>query len=276
MIHRGHDLSLSRQAALLGISRGSVYYLPRPVSDPDLMLMRRLDELHLEHPFMGARMLRRQLRQEGVKVGRRHITTLMKKMGIEALAPQPGTSQRAPGNKIYPYLLRNIAVIRSNQVWALDTTYIPMARGFVYLTAVVDVASRRVLAHKVAITLEACHAREVIDAAFARYGTPEIVNTDQGSQFTAETFTEAVLNQGCKLSMDGRGAWRDNVFVERVWRSVKYERVYLKAYDSVSAARADIADYIHWYNTGRPHSSLDDVTPEVAYLNGLPKLAEAA
>jgi len=276
MIDRQHDLTVTRQAELLGISRGSVYYLPRPVSDADLALMRRIDELHLEHPFMGARMLRRQLRQEGVKVGRRHISTLMKKMGIEALAPQPGTSQRAPGHKIYPYLLRNVAVTRSNQVWALDTTYIPMARGFVYLTAVVDVASRRVLAHKVAVTLEACHAREVIDAAFARYGTPEIVNTDQGSQFTAETFTESVLAQGCKLSMDGRGAWRDNVFVERVWRSVKYERVYLKAYDSVSAARADIADYIHWYNTGRSHSSLSDVTPEQAYLDLLPKLAEAA
>jgi putative transposase len=238
--------------------------------------MRRIDELHLEHPFMGARMLRRQLRQEGVKVGRRHVGTLMKKMGIEALAPQPGTSQRAPGNKIYPYLLRKVSIVRSNQVWALDTTYIPMARGFVYLTAVVDVASRRVLAHKVAVTLEACHAREVIDAAFARHGTPEIVNTDQGSQFTAETFTEAVLAQGCKLSMDGRGAWRDNVFVERVWRSVKYERVYLKAYDSVSAARADIAEYLHWYNTSRPHSSLSDATPEQAYLDWLPKLAEAA
>ena len=276
MIDRQHDLTVTRQAELLGISRGSVYYLPRPVSDADLALMRRIDELHLEHPFMGARMLRRQLRQTGVKVGRRHIGTLMKKMGIEALAPQPGTSQRAPGHKIYPYLLRNVAVVRSNQVWALDTTYIPMARGFVYLTAVVDVASRRVLAHKVAVTLEACHAREVIDAAFARYGTPEIVNTDQGSQFTAETFTESVLAQGCKLSMDGRGAWRDNVFVERVWRSVKYERVYLKAYDSVSAARADIAEYLHWYNTGRSHSSLSDVTPEQAYLDLLPKLAEAA
>lgn len=183
MIDRQHDLSITRQAALLDISRGSVYYLPRPVSDADLALMRRIDELHLEHPFMGARMLRRQLRQTGVKVGRRHVGTLMRRMGIGALAPQPGTSQRAPGHKIYPYLLRNVAITRSNQVWALDTTYIPMARGFVYLTAVVDVASRRVLAHKVAVTLEACHAREVIDAAFARYGTPEIVNTDQGSQF---------------------------------------------------------------------------------------------
>jgi putative transposase len=192
------------------------------------------------------------------------------------LAPRPGTSKRAPGQKIYPYLLRKLAITRANQVWALDTTYIPMTRGFVHLTAVVDVASRRVLTHKVAITLEACHAREIIEEVFARYGTPEIVNTDQGSQFTAIEFTNAVLARGCKLRMDGRGAWRDNVFVERVWRSVKYEHVYLKAYDSVSAARADIADYFDWYNAARPHSSLDRITPEQAYLNLLPKLAEAA
>jgi putative transposase len=168
----------------------------------------------------------------------------MIRMGIEALAPQPGTSKKRPGNKIYPYLLRKLAITRANQVWALDTTYIPMARGFVYVTAVVDVASRRVLTHKVAITLEACHAKEIIQEAFARYGVPKIVNTDQGSQFTAEDFTKAVLDKGCKLSMDGRGAWRDNVFVERVWRSVKYERVYLRAYDSVSAVRPDIAQCV--------------------------------
>jgi len=206
---------------LLNISRGSVYYLPQPVSPADLALMRRIDELHLEHPFRGARMLRDQLNRQGFAVGRRHVRTLMLRMGIDALAPQPGTSQAAPGHKVYPYLLRKLAITRSNQVWALDTTYIPMARGFVYLTAVVDVASRKVLAHKVAITLEAVHATEVIEQAFARYGTPEIVNTDQGSQFTAEEFTRIVLARGCKLSMDGRGAWRDNVFVERLWRSVK-------------------------------------------------------
>ena len=276
MIDRDHDLSITRQAELLDISRGTVYYLPRPVSPADLALMRRIDELHLEHPFMGARMLRDQLTRQGIHAGRRHIGTLMRRMGIAALAPQPGTSKAAPGNKIYPYLLRKLPITRSNQVWALDTTYIPMARGFVYLTAVVDVASRRVLTHKVAITLEACHAREIIEQAFAQYGTPEIVNTDQGSQFTAEEFTSAVLTQGCKLSMDGRGSWRDNVFVERVWRSVKYERVYLKAYDSVSAARTDIADYWNWYNTGRPHSRLDRMTPEQAYLDQLPQLAKAA
>ena len=276
MIDRHDQLSVTRQAQLLGISRGAVYYLPRPLSDADLALMRRLDELHLEHPFMGARMLRDQLAREGIHAGRRHIGTLMQRMGITALAPQPGTSKRAPGHKIWPYLLRHLAITRANQVWALDTTYIPMARGFVYLTAVVDVATRRVLAHRVAITLEAIHAKEVIEQALAKYGTPEIVNTDQGSQFTAEEFTGVVLAAGCRLSMDGRGAWRDNVFVERLWRSVKYERVYLKAYDSVSAARADIADYINWYNARRAHSSLNEATPDEHYFAKLPAQPLAA
>jgi putative transposase len=271
MIAPTHALSITRQAQLLGISRGAVYYLPRAVSAADLALMRRIDALHLEHPFMGARMLRDQLQREGLRAGRRHIGTLMRRMGIAALAPQPGTSHAAPGHKIYPYLLRNLAITQANQVWALDTTYIPMARGFVYLTAVVDVASRRVLAHKVAVTLEAVHAREVIEQAFARYGHPRIVNTDQGSQFTATEFTAVVLGAGCQLSMDGRGAWRDNVFVERLWRSVKYERVYLKAYESVSAARADIDNYLDWYNTGRPHSRLEHRTPAQAYCQLLPK-----
>jgi putative transposase len=276
MIDRDHKLSITRQARLLNISRGSVYYLSQPVSPADLALMRRIDELHLEHPFMGARMLRDQLNRQGRAVGRRHVRTLMLRMGIDALAPQPGTSQAAPGHKVYPYLLRKLAITRSNQVWALDTTYIPMARGFVYLTAVVDVASRRVLAHKVAITLEAVHATEVIEQAFARYGTPEIVNTDQGSQFTAEEFTRIVLARGCKLSMDGRGAWRDNVFIERLWRSVKYERVYLKVYDAVSAARSDIADYLDWYNAHRPHSSVERLTPNEKYVAELPTLKLAA
>jgi putative transposase len=276
MIVRNHKLSVTRQAELLQISRGTVYYLPRPVSPADLALMRELDELHLQHPFMGARMLRDQLVKKGIKVGRRHVRTLMTRMGLEALCPQPGTSKPKPGHKVYPYLLRKLAITRANQVWALDTTYIPMARGFVYLTAVVDVASRRVLAHKVAVTLEASHAKEVVEQAFARHGTPEIVNTDQGSQFTATEFTDAVHARGCKLSMDGRGAWRDNVFVERLWRSVKYERVYLKAYDGVSQARMDIADYMNWYNTGRPHSSIERLTPDEKYFGQLPPVAKAA
>ena len=276
MIDRDNNLTIKGQAELLGLSRGSVYYLPRAVSAVDRALMRRIDELHLEHPFMGARMLREQLRREGIKAGRRHIGTLMQRMGIQALAPQPGTSKRAPGHKISPYLLRRLAITRANQVWALDTTSIPMARGFVYLTAVVDVASRRVLAHRVAITLEAIHAKEVIEQALARWGTPEIVNTDQGSQFTAEEFTSVVLGAGCKLSMDGRGAWRDNVFVERLWRSVKYERVYLKAYDSVSVARSDIAEYLTWYNARRAHSRLERRTPDEKYFTGLPHMKLAA
>ena len=276
MIDRENSLSITRQAKLLNISRGAVYYQPRPISATDLALMRQIDELHLEHPFMGARMLRRMLAKEGISVGRRHIGTLMRRMGIAALAPQPGTSNACPGHKIYPYLLRNLAITRANQVWALDTTYIPMAHGFVYLTAVVDVASRRVLAHKVATTLEAQHAVEIMEQAYARFGIPDIVNTDQGSQFTASEFTDVILNRGVKLSMDGRGAWRDNVFVERLWRSVKYERVYLRAYDSVSAARADIAEYIDWYNTKRPHSKLDDQTPDQTYWQLLPMMAAAA
>ena len=201
---------------MLKIGRGSVYYLPKPVNAQNLALMRRIDELHLKHPFVGTRMLRDQLAREGIHVGCRHIGTLMRRMSIEALAPQPGTSKATPGNKIYPNLLRKLAIVRANQVWALDTTFIPMARDFVFLTAVVDVASRQILTRKVAITLEACHAVEIIEEAFARFGLPEIVKTDQGSQFTAGDFTNAVLNNVCKLSMDGRGAWFDDIFVERV------------------------------------------------------------
>jgi putative transposase len=276
MIDQNHHLPITRQAQLVGISRGAVYYLPKPVSAADLALMRRIDELHLKYPFMGARMLRDQLAREGMMVGRRHLRTLMRRMNIEALAPQPGTSKAQPGNKIYPYLLRYVPIVRANQVWALDTTYIPMAKGFVYLTAVVDVVSRKVLTHKVAVTLEACHAVEILKEAFARYGTPEIVNTDQGSQFTADEFTRTVLKQGCKLSMDGKGAWRDNVFVERVWRSAKYEEIYLHAYDSVNQARSAIAKYFNWYNQGRPHSKLERQTPDEAYGLLMPTLAQAA
>jgi len=238
--------------------------------------MAAIDKLHLDFPFKGSRQLCRALVKQGYQVGRAHVRTLMRKMGISALAPQPGTSQRNPQHKVFPYLLRKLPIKRSNQVWALDTTYIRMARGFVYLTAVVDVYSRRILSHRVAITLEAIHAVEALQEAYARFGTPEIINTDQGSQFTAQDFVDAVVGMGVKLSMDGRGAWRDNVFVERIWRSVKYERVYLRAYDSVSAARADLAVYIDWYNADRGHSSLAGKPPEQAWLAGLRPCYEAA
>jgi putative transposase len=276
MIDREHALPVNRQVRLVGIARSSAYYESRPVSEADLKLMRRIDELHLEFPFAGARMLARLLRREGIKVGRRHVGTLMKRMGIEALYCKPNTSRRNVKHKVWPYLLRGMKIDRANQVWALDTSYIPMARSFVYLTAVVDWASRKVLAHRVAITMEALHAVEALEEAFARYGQPEIVNTDQGSQFTAAAFTDAVLSRGVKLSMDGKGAWRDNVFVERVWRSVKYEEVYLKAYESVSHARRSIGDYINLYNQKRPHSSLADRTPDEAYFATLPAIKSAA
>jgi putative transposase len=276
MINRDSDLCITDQAKLLGISRGSVYYLPQAVSTAELALMRQIDELHLEHPFMGSRQLVRQLHRLGFEVGRLHVRTLMRQMGIKAMAPQPGSSAPAPGHKIYPYLLRNVRVERANQVWALDTTYVPMRQGFVYLTAIVDVATRRVMAHKVATTLEAIHATEIMQEALAKYGVPEIVNTDQGSQFTAQEFTAVVLESGAQLSMDGRGAWRDNVFVERLWRSVKYEHVYKYVYDSVADARAKVANYLDWYNKGRAHSSIGDQTPDEAYWDLLPKHKEAA
>ena len=276
MIDRHHALSISRQAQLVGISRGSVYYQPKPVSAVDLELMRHIDELHLEYPFMGARMLRDQLNREGFDVGRKHVGTLMKRMGVEALYKKPNTSKKHPGHKIYPYLLRDLAIEQANQVWALDTTYIPMTKGFVYLTAVVDWASRKVLASKVAITLESYHAVDVLKEAFTHHGNPEIVNTDQGSQFTADEFVQSVKNNGCKLSMDGRGAWRDNVIVERLWKSLKYERVYLYAYDSVIEARKSIMQYMDWYNKSRPHSSLGRKTPEEAYVEMLPMIKMAA
>jgi putative transposase len=276
MIDRDHTLPVARQAKLVGISRSSVYYVPNAMSDADLALMRRIDELHLEHPFAGARMLMRMLKREGLTVGRKHVGTLMRRMGIEALYRKPNTSRKHAAHKIWPYLLRNRKIDRSNQVFALDTTYIPMARGFVYLTAVIDWATRRVLAHRVAITMEAEHAVAALEEAFAKYGLPEIVNTDQGSQFTSTVFIDAVLSRGIALSMDGKGSWRDNVFIERVWRSVKYEEVYLKAYESVGQARQSITDYLSWYNQKRPHSSLSDQTPDEAYFAMLPAIATAA
>ena len=275
MIDRSHDLPVARQAAALGISRGSVYYLPRPVSASDLALMRRIDALHLELPFAGSRMLRDLRAAEGIAVGRLHVATCMKRMGIEALYRRPSTSKPTPGHRIYPYLLRKLAVTRPDQVWAMDLTYIPMARGFVYLAAVVDWFSRRVLAWRLSITMEAAFCVEVLEDALARYRTPDIFNTDQGSQFTSSAFVGALAGKGIAISMDGKGAWRDNVFVERLWRTIKYEEVYLRAYDTVSDARASLGRYIEFYNARRPHSSLDRQTPDRAYFNRQPLLAAA-
>jgi putative transposase len=266
MIDRGHELSVTKQAEVVGIARSTVYYLPRAVSAVDLELMRQLDELHLEFPFAGARMLRRLLAANGSKVGRRHVKTLMQRMGIEALYRRPRTTKPEPGHKIYPYLLRGLEIVRANQVWATDITYIPMAKGFVYLAVVLDWFSRRVLAWRVSITMEASFCIETLADALAKHGKPDIFNTDQGSQFTCEAFTDVLHKHDIKISMDGKGAWRDNVFIERLWRTVKYEEVYLRAYDSVSDARACIGRYLDLYNRRRPHSSLDDMTPDQAYF----------
>jgi putative transposase len=275
MIDREHGVSLTRQATLLGLSRSGLYYRPRPVSAAELVVMRRLDELHLEAPFAGSRMLRDLLRADGVEIGRGRVVTLMRRMGIEALYRRPRTSTPAPGQRIYPYLLRGVAVERPNRVWAMDITYIPMARGFVYLAAVVDWFSRRVLSWRLSITLDTGFCLEAVEEALVRYGRPALFNTDQGSQFTSAAFTGLLLANGIAISMDGRGAWRDNVFVERLWRSIKYEEVYLRAYDSVAEARASIGKYLSFYNGRRPHSSLDRRTPDRAYFDGLPQMAAA-
>jgi putative transposase len=270
MIDREHALPISKQTKVLRISRGSVYYLPRPVSASDLEVMRRLDRLHLEHPFAGSRMLHGLLIGEGYKIGRRHVKTLMKRMGIEALYRRPRTTKPAPGHTIYPYLLRGMEVTRPNQVWAMDITYIPMARGFVYLAVVLDWFSRRVLSWRLSVTMEAAFCVETLEDALSRHGKPDIFNTDQGSQFTGAAFTGVLIKNGIAISMDGKGAWRDNVFVERLWRSIKYEEVYLHAYDSVSEARNSIGRYLDFYNGRRPHSSLDGATPDHAYFTSLP------
>jgi putative transposase len=275
MIDRTHPLSLTKQAAALGISRGSVYYQPQPVSERDQKLMNRIDRLHLECPFAGARMLRDLLNAEGFKVGRKHVASLMRKMGIEALYRKPKTTQRHPEHRVYPYRLRGLTIDRPNQVWAMDITYIPMARGFVYLTVVLDWYSRRVLAHRVSISMDTSFCLDALEEAIDKYGTPEIVNTDQGSQFTSQAFTGYLKDNEIEISMDGKGSWRDNVFVERLWRTVKYEHVYLHAYDSTSEAKTKLSQYFDFYNQRRPHSRLDRQTPDQVYFNSLP-LKQAA
>jgi putative transposase len=275
MIDREHDLPLGRQAQLLKLSRSSIYYEPMPVPQGELATMRQIDELHLNYPFAGSRMLRDLLRADGVVIGREKVATLMRRMGIEAIYRRPNTSKPAAGHKIYPYLLRGMKIDRPNQVWAMDITYIPMARGFVYLAAVVDWFTRRVLSWRLSITMEVEFCLEALEEALAKYGKPTIFNTDQGSQFTSAAFTGLLLKNSIAVSMDGRGSWRDNVFVERLWRSVKYEEVYLRAYESVAHARACLGRYLTFYNTRRPHSSLDARTPDHAYFNHVPLLTAA-
>jgi putative transposase len=266
MIDATHDLPIRRQAELLDVSRSNVYYLPRPASESDLAVMRRIDELHLNYPFAGARMLRDMLNREGIRIGRKHVGTLMDKMGIAAVYRKRNTSAPHPKHPVYPYLLKNLTIDRPNHVWATDITYIPMKRGFVYLVAILDWATRKVLAHRVSISMTTDFCVEALEEAIARYGPPEIFNTDQGSQFTSADFTRVLTDNGIKISMDGKGRWLDNVFVERLWRSVKYEHVYLHAYESVTEAREQLAGYFEFYNGQRPHSSLGARTPDAAYF----------
>jgi len=276
MIDRTHRLAVTRQATLLGLSRASVYYTPRPVAAGDLALMRRIDELHLELPFAGSRMLRDLLCGEGFVTGRDHIRTLMRCMGISAVYRRPRTSQRHRAHPVFPYLLRTLTVDRPNQVWAADITYIPMARGFVFLVAVMDWATRKVLAWRVATTLTSDFCVAALDEALVRFGRPEIFNTDQGAQFTSAAFLGVLRAHAIQISMDGQGCWRDNVFVERLWRSVKYEEVYLHAYETVSDVRTGLGRYFTFFNQRRPHQALRRRTPDLVYFSSRPHEAAAA
>ena len=275
MIGRDHGLPLRRQAEVLQPSRSTLYCEPRPVPAADLAVMRRADELHLDYPFAGSRTMRDLLRGEGIATGRERVVTMMRRTGIEALYRRPNTSKPAAGHKVHPCLLRGLDAVRPNQVWAMDITCVPMAHGFVHLAAVLDWFSRRVLSWRLSITMEVDFCLDAVEEALARHGRPETFNTGQGSQFTGAAFTGLLLGRDIAVSMDGRGAWRDNVFVERLWRSVKYEEVYLRAYDSVGEARASINQYLAFYNHKRPHSSLDARTPDQAYCDRLPQRAAA-
>ena len=268
LVEANGEPSMRRQCELLGVNRSSLYYEPVEPDAEELALMRRMDELHLKYPFYGSRKVARTLKAEGVVVNRKRVQRLMRLMGLESTAPKPNTSKPAPEHAVYPYLLRNLKVSRVNQVWAADITYIPMARGFVFLVAIIDWCSRRVLAWRLSNTMETSFCVEALQEALARYGCPEIFNTDQGSQFTSEEFISMLLEHGIRISMDGKGRFIDNIFVERLWRSLKYEEVYLYAYRSVQEARAGVARYFDFFNDERPHEALGYQTP-ASFYDGL-------
>lgn len=265
MIDATHALPIVRQCQILALSRSSVYYRPAGPSEATLGLMRRLDELHLEYPFYGSRKLVAVLGREGIQIGRRRMQTLMRQLGIEALYQKPNLSRPEKAHKKWPYLLRDLDINRAGQVWCTDITYIPMAKGFAYLVAVMDWHSRKVLSWRLSNTMETDFCVEALEEALHRHGAPEIFNTDQGSQFTSDDFTGVLLKAGVRISMDGKGRWMDNVFIERLWRSLKYEEVYLKAYDSIPEARRQIGAYFELYNRRRPHQALDNLTPDETF-----------
>jgi putative transposase len=269
-LDRDHpELSVRRQCALLGVARSSVYRPPRPANDNNLMLMRRIDELFTAWPFLGSRRLTVLLRAEGYSINRKRVQRLMRRMGISALAPKPKTTKPAPGHKIFPYLLRDLVIDRPNQVWAADITYIPIGRGFLYLVAIIDWASRAVLSWRLSNTMDVSFCVSALEEALARFGKPEIFNTDQGSQFTSTAFTGTLAAAEIRISMDGRGRWMDNVFIERLWRSLKYEDVYLKGYADGREAKAGIGSWIAFYNLRRPHQALANRTPMAVWRDGV-------
>ena len=273
MVDRMDPLPVTRQCELLDLPRSTFYHVPKPVSDEELALMALMDRCHLKHPFHGSRRIRDWLEDQGLRVNRKKVQRLMRTMGLTAQYPKRNLSLANKAHKVYPYLLRNLVIDRSNQVWATDITFIPMARGFVYLVAIIDWYSRKVLSWRVSNTLDASFCVDALEEAWEQYGTPEIFNTDQGSQFTSVDFTGVLKREGIQISTDGKGRWIDNVFVERLWRSVKYEEVYLRAYDSITGARASLGRYFKFYNTERRHQSLDRRTPESVYYESAVSLA---
>jgi putative transposase len=270
MVDRTHGLPITRQCALLGLNRSTLYYRSAGESAENLAIMRILDELYIDRPTRGSRTMRDCLEDKGIRVGRHRIRRLMARMGLTAIYPKKKLSQPGAGHKIYPYLLREVKVIRPRQVYAADITYIPMAKGFIYLVAVIDWYSRKVLSYRISNTLDAEFCVEAAREAIEVYGAPEIFNTDQGRQFTSEAFTNVLIRNGIKISMDGKGRWMDNVFVERLWRSLKYEEVYLRAYETVAEARRSIERYMHYFNAERRHQSLGRKTPDDVFFTHLP------
>jgi putative transposase len=275
MIDREHPLPLVKQCRILNLSRSGMYYVPLLVSDKDRELMRLIDEIHLECPYARSRGVRNELWNKGRKVGRSHVRTLMRKMGIEALYRKPRLTKTHPEHTIYPYLLRGATITEANAVWCSDITYIPMAKGFCYLVAIMDWVSRKVLAWRLSNTLDTSFCMEALEEALSLHDTPQIFNTDQGSQFTSDDFTNIFKKHDIKISMDGRGRWMDNVFIERLWKSVKYEEVYLKAYNSITEIRKGLTAWFDRYNKQRRHQGLDDRTPDEVYWGTLPGVKDA-
>jgi putative transposase len=275
MIDKEHELPITKQCKILELSRSSIYYVSVPANDKDRELMRLIDEIHLEEPYLGSRGMKSVLRMRGYKAGRIHVRTLMRKMGIEAIYKKPRLSKSHPDHKVYPYLLRGLNIAEANSVWCSDITYIPMAKGFCYLVAIMDWASRKVLSWRLSNTLDVSFCIEALEEALMKYGKPDIFNTDQGSQFASDVFTDILINNNIRISMAGQGRWMDNVFIERLWKTVKYEEVYLKAYESITHAKKELIKFFDRYNARRPHQGLDGRTPDDVYWSTLPKAREA-